>query len=95
MVVMTSKEIEEEYGMSAKEIESLSEDAEKGILHGEVRETIAGRPLMFGEEMKQVGFKEPVRRIAAIDARAKQLGMKRSDYLRHLVEMDLSTAGIA
>lgn len=95
MIVMTSKEIEVKYGMTVAELDALSEDAEKGILHGEVREMLAGRPLMFGEEMKQVGFKEPVRKIAAIDARARQLGMKRSDYLRHLVDKDLRAAGIA
>lgn len=95
MIVMTSKEIEAKYGMTVAELNALSEDAEKGILHGEVRETVAGRPLKFGEEMKQVGFKEPVRKVAAIDARAKQLGMKRSDYLRQLVDRDLQMAGIA
>ena len=95
MIVMTSKEIEAKYGMTVAELDVLSEDAEKGILHGEIRETLAGRPLMFGEEMKQVGFKEPVRKVAAIDARAKQLGMKRSDYLRQLVDRDLQAAGIA
>ena len=45
--------------------------------------------------MKQVGFKEPLNKIAAIDARAAQLGMKRSDYLRHLVDEDLARAGVA
>lgn len=95
MIVMTSKEIETKYGMTAAELDTLSRDAEKGVLHGEVRETLAGRPLMFGEEMKQVGFKEPVKKVEAIDTRAKQLGMKRSDYLRHLVDKDLRMAGIA
>lgn len=95
MLVMTSKEIEEKYGMTAAEIEALANDAEKGIFHGEVRETVSGRPLMFGEQMKQVGFKEPVRKIEAIDKRARQLGMKRSDYLRQLVDKDLELANIA
>jgi hypothetical protein len=45
--------------------------------------------------MRQVGFKEPESVVAAIDARAQQLGMKRSDYLRHLVDADLKAAGIA
>ncbi len=51
--------------------------------------------MMFGEEMRQVGFKEPLSRVALIDARASQLGLKRSDYLRDLVEKDLAAAGLA
>ena len=50
---------------------------------------------MFDEEMKQVGFKEPMSKILLIDIRAAQLGMKRSEYLRHLVDEDLKLAGIA
>ena len=50
---------------------------------------------LFDEEMKQVGFKEPVNKILLIDIRAAQLGMKRSEYLRHLVDEDLKLAGIA
>ena len=50
---------------------------------------------MFGEETRQVGFKEPLGKVEAINKRAKQLGMKRSDYLRHLVDEDLKLAGIA
>ncbi len=36
--------------------------------------------------------KEPESMIAAIDERAKQLGMRRSAYLRHLVDQDLRKA---
>ncbi len=64
-------------------------------LHGEPRgEVVVGRPLKFGEEMRQVGFKEPIRKIELIDRRASQLGLKRSDYLRQLVDRDLDAAGI-
>lgn len=45
--------------------------------------------------MRQVGFKEPLRKVNAIDRRANQLGMKRSEYLRYLVDRDLEVAGIA
>lgn len=44
---------------------------------------------------RQVGFKEPETMVAAIDERAASLGMKRSDYLRHLVDEDLKAAGLA
>lgn len=95
MRVLTSEEVEKELGITNEQIERWEEDISKGILHGEPGEIIVGRPLMFGEEMKQVGFKEPLRKIEAIDKRAKQLGMKRSDYLRHLVDEDLRAAGMA
>lgn len=83
--------------LEERNIAAICEDPEKGILPGDdwSGETIVGRPLKFGEEMKQVGFKEPLNKIAAIDARAAQLGMKRSDYLRHLVDEDLARAGVA
>lgn len=96
MAVMSAKELEERFGITSEELDRLEEDAANGILHGEPRgEVIVGRPLKFGEEMKQVGFKEPVRKIEAIDRRAAQLGLKRSDYLRRLVDDDLEAAGIA
>jgi predicted DNA binding CopG/RHH family protein len=47
---------------------------------------------MFGEEMRQVGFKEPIGKVEAIDRRAASLGLKRSEYLRMLVERDLALA---
>lgn len=83
--------------LKEEDIPAICENIEKGVFPGEnwSGEPIAGRPLKFGEEMKQVGFKEPLNKIAAIDARAAQLGMKRSDYLRHLVDEDLARAGVA
>lgn len=50
---------------------------------------------MFGEAMQQVGFREPLSKVKAIDERACALGMKRSDYLRALVDADLAQAGAA
>ncbi len=95
MAVLTAKEIEKKFGITEEQLDAWEKDAAKGIFHGDPRgEVIAGRPLMFGEEMRQVGFKEPIRKIEAIDARAKQLGMRRSDYLRRLVDEDLMAAGI-
>lgn len=94
MEVITSKEAEKKFGITDEQIDTWEADLAAGKFHGEPHEIIVGRPLMFGEEMKHVGFKEPVRKVAAIDRRAAQLGMKRSDYLRGLVDEDLRTAGI-
>ncbi len=98
MKVLTAKEVEEQFGLSEERLDQLEADATAGIFHGEPVGPVIygpGRPLMFDEEMKQVGFKEPPRVIALIDARAAELGMKRSEYLRHLVAEDLKQAGIA
>ena len=96
MKILTDREVEEQYGLSAEQLDRWEEDAANGILHGEpVGEVLRGRPLMFGEEMRQVGFKEPIGIVALIDLRAQQLGMRRSEYLRYLVEQDLKFAGLA
>ena len=93
MKVMTSEELEREFDITEEQLDSWEKDAAAGILHGEPRgEVIAGRPLLFGEEMRQVGFKEPLRKVDAINRRADDLGMTRSDYLRYLVDEDLKRA---
>ncbi|MCL2807067.1 MAG: CopG family transcriptional regulator [Coriobacteriia bacterium] len=88
---MDAKKLEKKYGVTAQQIEEWSEAAERGEYPGvPFEEIIVGRPLLFGEELKPVTFKEPRSRIQAIDARAKSLNMSRSDYLRSLVEKDLA-----
>ncbi len=95
MKVMDAHEIEKRFGITEEQLDAWEKDASEGILHGEPRgEVVVGRPLKFGEEMRQVGFKEPIRKIELIDRRASQLGLKRSDYLRQLVDRDLDAAGI-
>lgn len=54
-----------------------------------------GRGLRRLRRAPPKAFKEARGRVRAIDARAAQLGMRRSDYLRQLVENDLECAGIA
>ncbi len=95
MRIAAAEEIEDRFGLGSEVLDEWERDAADGVLHGEPRgEVVMGRPLLFGEETKQVGFREPVSTIEKIDRRARQLGMKRSDYLRHLVDMDLVAAGI-
>lgn len=93
----TAQELEEMFGITAERIEEIDADASKGVLQGVAVKTVtgAGRPPLFDEPLQQVAFKEPRGRVRAIDARAAQLGMRRSDYLRQLVENDLECAGIA
>lgn len=89
------EDIEGAFDISAETLDKWERDAADGILHGEPRvKVVMGRPLLFGEETKQVGFREPISTIEKIDRRARQLGMKRSDYLRYLVDADLIAAGV-
>ena len=81
MKVLPSKEVEERFGITEDQLDQWERDATEGIYHGEPSGPVVvgpGRPMKFGEEMRQVGFKEPVNRVALIDARAAQLGVKRS-----------------
>ncbi len=97
MKVLSAEEIEERFGITSEQLDQWEDDASKGIFHGEPSGPVVtgpGRPMMFGEEMRQVGFKEPLSRVELIDARAAQLGLKRSDYLRGLVEKDLAASGL-
>ncbi len=92
----TDKEIEEMFGLTREDIEELAAPWEAGEIAGvPVGEVIVGRPLKFGEHLKLVGFKETEQKIERMDKRADSLGMKRSDYLRWLVDRDLAAAGIA
>lgn len=92
----TDKEIEEMFGLTREDIEELAAPWEAGEIPGvPVGEVIVGRPLKFGEHLKLVGFKETEQKIERMDKRADSLGMKRSDYLRWLVDRDLAAAGVA
>lgn len=42
-----------------------------------------------------MGFKETEQKIERMDKRADSLGMKRSDYLRWLVDKDLASVDVA
>lgn len=91
----SAKELEDLFGVTAEQIEEWDEMMVGGELPGEpVGEVMVGRPLLFGVELKSVGFKETEEKIVAIDRRADSLGMKRSDYLRWLVDKDLASAAV-
>ncbi|MEG1561917.1 MAG: hypothetical protein RR323_05900 [Raoultibacter sp.] len=93
---MKNNETLEKFGVTSEQLDAWEKDAANGIFQGEPRgEVVMGRPLMFGQQMRQVGLKEPVHKVEAIDRRAMQLGMKRSDYLRRLVDEDLKLMGMS
>lgn len=91
-----AEELEKMFDITPERIAEIDADACQGKLHGKTLKTVTGpgRPPLSDEPMQQVAFKEPASRIRAIDARASQLGMRRSDYLRQLVENDLDCVGV-
>lgn len=90
---MNREEINKKFGVTEEQLDEWAEACERGEYPGKpTGEIMVGRPLMFGEEMKPVTFKETASKIAAINARAAELDMSRSDYLRFLVDRDLASA---
>lgn len=92
----SAEELEQIFDVTSEQIQQWDEI----LVHGEIPgksagDVIMGRPFKFGEPMKTIVFKEPEGRIAAIDSRAEDLGMRRSDYLRWLIDRDLATVGVA
>ena len=76
-----------------EQIEEWAEACERGEYPGKpTGEILVGRPLKFGEEMQPVTFKETQSKIVAINARAAEPDLSRSDYLRMLVDKDLERA---
>lgn len=76
-----AKELESMFDVTSEQIQQWDEMLVRGEVPGEsTGDVIMGRPLKFGELMKTIVFKEPEGRIAAIDSRAEDLGMRRSDF---------------
>ena len=91
--MMNREEINRKFGVTEEQLDAWAEACERGEYPGKpTGEVTVGRPLMFGEEMKPVTFKETETKIAAINARAAELDLSRSDYLRQLVDRDLANA---
>ena len=88
---MDIKQLEKRFKVTDKQIEQWADACERGEYPGvSSGKVIIGRPLMFGEQLKSVTFKETKQKIAAIDKKAATLGQSRSDYLRYLVDKDLT-----
>ncbi|MDR1087755.1 MAG: hypothetical protein LBL23_00470 [Coriobacteriales bacterium] len=72
-------------------MEQIARAFERGEWPGTESRIVRGRPRLFGERLQSVTFKAPARKVAALDQKAANLDMSRSDYLRHLVDSDLAT----
>ena len=94
--MMTAEEIEERFGISQAQFEDWSAAWERGELPGEpVGEVTYGRPLKFGEPLQVVTFKDTEQHVSAMDRRASELRLKRSENLRWRSSQDLAAAGFA
>lgn len=92
---MNREEINEKFGVTEQQLDEWAEACERGEYPGKpTGEILVGRPLMFGEEMRPVTFKVPIAKAEQIGARAAELHLSRSDYLRMLVDQDLAAAGV-
>ena len=94
---MKTEELEKMFNVTTEQLDVWERDASEGVLHGKPSGEVVfgpGRPSMFGEDTKQIGFREPLTKINMISLRAKNLGLRRSDYLRSLVDEDLLKAGM-
>lgn len=90
---MKREELNKKFGVTEEQLDAWAEACERGEYPGEpVGEVSIGRPLLFGEELKPITFKETPRKLAAIDSRAASLNLSRSDYLRLVIDQDLATA---
>ena len=92
----SAAELEKMFDITPERIAEIDDDATRGVLHGTALKTVtgAGRPPLSDERLQQITFKEPQSTVQAIDRRASQLGMRRSDYLRQLVDNDLRCVGM-
>ena len=82
---MSQKEIEDYFGVTQEQIEEWDDMLVRGEIPG----------VSVGEHLRLVGFKETEQKIERMDKRADSLGMKRSDYLRWLVDKDLASVDVA
>ena len=90
---MKREEINKKFGVTEEQLDAWAEACERGEYPGKpTGEILVGRPLKFGEDMEPITFKETKSRIVAINERAAELDLSRSDYLRMLIDKDLERA---
>ena len=94
---MNGEEMEKMFNVTHEELDEWEANASKGILPGKSAGKVVfgpGRPSMFPEGSQQIGFREPFAKAKLISQRASNLGLRKSEYLRNLVDEDLLKAGL-
>ena len=90
---MNREELNDRFEVTEEQINAWAEACERGDYPGvPVGEVMVGRPRKFGEDMQPITFKETESKIILINARAADLDISRSDYLRMLIDQDLAQA---
>ena len=92
--MITEEELRSVYGLADNDIDELKTSAE-AYESGEWPEGVVtriGRPSMYSEPMRAVPFRLGITKIAKLDAKAKELGVTRSEAMRKAVDLWLATA---
>lgn len=90
---MNREEMNKALGMSEEELDRAALEYETDTWDASaLGKPAPGRPAVFDAPMGTISFKEEVPKIEHIDARAAELGMTRSDYMRRLVDRDLAAS---
>lgn len=92
-MTISNEQLKETFGVSDAELQEMEESAD-AYDRGEWpsgRKTLMGRPLLRGSRLKSITYRDTEETITQMEERAARLNMSRSDYLRWLVEKDLTT----
>lgn len=91
---MDREELNEKFGVTEGQLDAWAEEYESGTWDastlGPVRR---GRPSLAEEDVRPVTFRLPASQILAMDERAEEKGITRSEFLRDAVESALSDRG--
>jgi hypothetical protein len=85
--MISTKELESQYGMTSKEVAELIESADD-YARGDWPEgkiTHVGRPSLATEEVRPVTVRLPISQIRALDGKAQSYGETRSAAVREAV----------
>jgi hypothetical protein len=70
--------------------DEMAKKYEDGTWGGKLGKLVVGRPSLADEDVKSVSFRLPISKIAMMDARAAAKGKTRSEFLRSMIEEELS-----
>lgn len=91
---MDREELNKTFGVTEEQLDDWAEEYENGTWDastlGEVRR---GRPSIADEDVKPVTFRLPSSQILAVDRRAEEKGITRSEFLRDAVQSALADCG--
>ena len=92
MTVVGNDELQKRFGLSSGDIAELESaaDAYDAGVWPRGRVSRIGRPPLCDEKTTTVSHVEPLSKVAAIDAKARERGLSRSDALRAATDLWLS-----